>query len=88
MAESTETITLQTQPSVVEVGSGNSEIKVTKANRYYYRHREEILAKKREKREKELESKDKGESALSLRRKAKMEKLGLLEPSASLRSDK
>ena len=81
MAESTETI----QPSVVEVG--NSEIKVTKANRYYYRHREEILAKKREKREKELESKDKGESALSLRRKAKMEKLGL-EPSASLRSDK
>ena len=84
MAESTETI--QSQPSVVEVG--NSEIKVTKANRYYYRHREEILAKKREKREKEIESKDKGESALSLRRKAKMEKLGLLEPSASLRSDK
>jgi len=84
MAESTEII--QSQASVVEVG--NSEIKVTKANRYYYRHREEILAKKREKREKEIESKDKGESALSLRRKAKMEKLGLLEPSASLRSDK
>lgn len=34
--------------SVVEVVK--SDIKITKANRYYYRHREEILASRREKR--------------------------------------